>query len=457
MVTVESALRRVFLIVTLALALLAVVISCALVTRAQSPTPVANNSPNADGDFWFPPDGTNITLTENANQPVVTRLDSSVLDQIDPSTAVYRIFTSTQPGYQEFTPSYSILNGGHSIIMTATNVPLYTVGENIRFIVGYFSSQYYSLVTYPISVVWQTYLPMVSIAPVPPDGTNPCTAIPTTAGTLYTTTQDIPYRFFSLNLPVTSTLTISDTDYPVGGQMQLRTRLTSSCDVTSETVLNYTILTTNTSQTLNTYNLVPGNYLVRFNVDSTSPTSTVPFQFSWSSLPGIGPFEPNDTLCTAWPISPGPTRYAYPDDQYDFYDFYSSIDGGTIQAVVANYNILGQYQLIQENPDCHTYNILATADASTNVVTMTAGGLPPGYYALAIMSPLQYGFIGYNQSQPPYSFQIILNTTLLASKSPTVNTFSSTLPPIPLPSENGVTKSPPAEVSSTLTNPLPAP
>lgn len=341
-------------------------------------------------------------------------------------------------GQEKLSPA---ANGGeisNTIVITADNFNVNPTVKKIQTPISDSSGNYQSS-TYPLlALTHHLYVPIVHYTP---DGSTPCSAFPASPSTNYSIAQDQQYRFFSITLPVTSTVYVTATNYKVsGGQMQVRLRPASACVTTgTQYVLNYaTLLITKTNNTFATYNMAPGNYLVRFSADTVS---NAPFTFRWSYSAGRGPYELNNSLCTAAAVIPGTTLLAFADDSEDFYYFDSGLANANIKATISAYNLPGQYQLIKgPSTDCTHYQWppIVVKDASNGTVTMSASGQSTGRYYLRVLSTYQ---TGYNQSQN-YSLRIDLSTSL-AGASADQETPSPT--PIPIPPEGTVTNAAPAD------------
>jgi hypothetical protein len=411
--------------------MLAVVIGVTLVTNVQGQERNSSASPMA-GDTWVPEPTTPITFFASSNLRMVVTLTKVSAYTFDTNSAKFNIIESDGHSTQ-YTATAKVMVNPHTVVITASGFNVITSGTQIQFQISYTDAPgSYSSATYPLlALSHHAYVPIMHYTP---DGSNPCSAFPANPLTSYSIAQDQQYRFFSITLPVTSTVNVTATNYKVSnGQMQVRLRPTSSCVTTgSQYVLNYTtLLITKTNNSFATFNMAPGNYLVRFSADTFS---TVPFTFTWSSLPGIGPYEPNNTLCTAYPVSAGTPYAAYADDAEDFYTFNTSpLSDATIKVTISNFSPpgQGQYQLIKGTPDCTNYQSspVAIADASTGTVTMSAAHQSAGQYFLRLT---KLGQTGYTQSQA-YAFRIDLSTSSAqSSASPSVGVPT----PIQLPSED---------------------
>ena len=421
MINTASALRRGLLVMSLAAVMLAVVIGVTLATNVQGQERLSLAAPTA-GDVWSPADGTPITFYASSNLQVVVTLTKEGPATFDKNTAKYNIIESDGL-FTQHSATANVGVNANTIVITADNFNVSPTEKKIQFLISDSLGKYHSS-TYPLlALSHHLYVPIIHYTP---DGSNPCSAFPTSPSTPYSIAQDQQYRFFSITLPVTSTVNVTATNYKVtNGQMQVRLRPTSSCVTTgTEYVLNYvTLLITKTNNTFATYNMAPGNYLVRFSADTLSST---PFTFTWSSVAGWGPYELNNTLCTAAAITPGNTLYAYPDDSDDYYYFDSSLSNTTIQATISGFNIPGQYQLIKGNPDCSTYiwPPVSSATASIGTTTMVTTSQTSGRYFLRVLALNQ---TGYNQSQA-YSFKISISTGLLASSTSSASGQVAELP-----------------------------
>ena len=432
---------------SLAAVMLAVVIGVTLSTsleRQVNPSPAAV----MEGDTWFPVAGTTITFYKSSGLQTVVTLTKVSAHTFDPSTARFFIVESDGHSTPPYTATAEVKADTYTVVITASNFSVTSTGKSIRFQISYTDDPgSYSSATYPLMALSNhLYIPLVTFYP---DGKTPCSAYPANPQTAYPIAQDQQYRFFSITLPVTSTVNVTATNYKVSnGQMQMRLRPANSCVTTgTDYVLNYmTMLITKTNNSFATYNMAPGNYLVRFSADTFSST---PFTFTWSYVGGRGPYELNNTLCTAALITPGNTLYAYPDDKDDFYYFDSGLSNATIQATISGYNIPGQYQLIKEKTSCSDVNWppLNTQSASLGTVTMPITSQTPGRYYLRILATNQFGF---NQSQA-YTFKVSMSTGLSASSLTSTPNQSVEMPtPVPLPEEGKV------ETSSS-TDQVPAP
>jgi hypothetical protein len=369
---------------------------------------------------------------------VVVRYTKSISAAFDLNTATFRVWQPDMSDFIAMTPDISLANANTTVVMTATDFPLYGSGMRLEFIIGYEGISNISAdAIYPISVTYRNFLPSV-VKPAPPvnDGSNPCTAIVAQPGTQYTTSQITQYRFFSLTVPTISTVYMTATNYTLDGQMQLRRPPALPCNPTGigDLVDNYyNILPVQPIMTA--YVITPGYYLARFSIDAATPTSTVPFNFKWSYQPSL--LEPNNTLCTALPVQPNITYQAHPDDQYDYYRFDTNV-AATIGVTVSGFNTSGQYQILKDNPDCIHYGWppLVTTDASQGVVSLTAPNQPPGRYYLGVLNTSR----SYNVSSS-YSFRIILTP---ASAEVENHTQTSLVPTTPSPQ---VPEPPPPEVT----------
>ena len=431
MINSASALRRGLLVMSLAAVMLAVVIGVTLATGVQGQERNGSASPMA-GDTWVPEPTKPMTFFASSNLRMVVTLTKVSAYTFDTSSAKFNIIESDGHSTQ-YAATAKVMTNPNTVVITASGFNVITSGTQIQFQISYTDAPgSYSSVTYPLlALSHHLYVPIVRYTP---DGSSPCAAIEASPSTNYSIAQDQQYRFFSITVPVTSTVYVTATNYKVtGGQMQVRLRPTSSCVTTgSQYVINYTtLLITKTNNTFATFNMAPGNYLVRFSADTLS---TAPFTFRWSSLPGIGPYEPNNTLCKAYSISAGNTYAAYADDAEDFYTFNtSSLSNATIKVTVSNFSQAGQgqYQLIKGTPDCTNYQSspIAIADASLGTVTMSAANQSAGQYFLRLT---KLGQTGYTQSQA-YVFRIDLSTgSAQSSASPSVGVPT----PIQLPSED---------------------
>jgi hypothetical protein len=418
--------------------MLAVIIGITLATGAQAREKSAPAVPMV-GDVWSPETGTPITFYTASNLHVVVTLTKISTPTFDLTSAKYNIIEADGHSTQ-YTAVANLAGSSNIVVITANGVNVNSAGNRIQFLISYTNAPGSSSVIYPLQVLsHHLYLP---IAHYTPDGSSPCAAISASPLTNYSIAQDQQYRFFSITVPVTSTVYVTATNYKVtGGQMQVRLR-PASCETTgSQYVINYTtLLITQTNNTFATFNMVPGNYLVRFSADTLS---TAPFTFRWSSLPGIGPYEPNNTLCKAYSVSAGNSYAAYADDAEDFYTFdTSSLSDATIKVTVSNFSPVGQgqYQLIKGTPDCTNYQSspIAVADASLGTVTMSAAHQSAGRYFLRLT---KLGQTGYTQSQA-YVFRIDLSTGAAQnSASPSVGVPTPT--PIQLPSEDASSETAP--------------
>jgi hypothetical protein len=447
MINLASALRRGLLTLSLAAAMLAVVIGVTLATGVQSREAPSPAAPTA-GDVWFPEPGTPMTYFTDSNLQAVVTLTKVSTATFDASTAKFNIVESD--GHLTQYPAIAQVGADpNTVVITASGFSVTSAGNRIQFLISYSdASGTYSTAAYPVLVLTKRlYMPLVNYTA---DGSTPCSAFSANAWTPYSTTQYQAYRFYSITVPVTSTVYVTATKYSISnGQMQVRTRPDNSCVTTgTQYVLNYmTLLVTRTNNSFATYNMVPGNYLVRF---SASTYSTKPFTFTWGYQAGRGPFEVNNTLCTAAAITPGSTNYAYPDDSDDFYYFDSPLSNATIKVTVSGYNLPGQYQLIKGNPDCNTYvwPPVAVKDAQVGTVTMSATGQSAGRYFLRILAT---GQTGYNQSGV-YSFKVDISTSS-ALNSPSTEEVTPT--PIGLPSEEGTSEVVPGYSSQSSQAPAP--
>jgi hypothetical protein len=432
MINSASALRRGLLVMSLAAVMLAVVIGVTLATNVQGQERNSSASPMA-GDTWVPEPTKPITYYASSNLRMVVTLTKVSAFTFDASSARFNVIESDGHTTQ-YSAVAKVMPNPNTVVITASGFNVVASGTQIQFQIFYTDAPgSYSSATYPLlALSHHLYIPIVRYTP---DGSSPCAAISASPLTNYSIAQDQQYRFFSITLPVTSTVNVTATNYKVtGGQMQVRLR-PASCETTgSQYVINYTtLLITKTNNTFATFNMAPGNYLVRFSADTLS---TAPFTFRWSSLSGIGPYEPNNTLCKAYPVSAGNTYAAYADDAEDFYTFdTSSLSDATIKVTVSNFSSpgQGQYQLIKGTPDCTNYQSspIAVADASLGTVTMSAAHQSAGRYFLRL---IKLGQTGYTQSQA-YAFRIDLSTSSAqSSASPSVGVPTPT--PIQLPSED---------------------
>ena len=446
MINSASAIRRGLFVVLLAAVMLAVVIGVTLATGAERQE-ILSPAATMAGDTWVPAPGTPITFFTSSSLQTVVTLTKVSAYHFDPSSAKFYIIESDGHSTQ-YSAIAKVTADPNTVVITASSFSVISAGNKIQFQISYTDAPgSFSSATYPLlALSHHLYIPIIHYTP---DGSNPCAAISASPSTPYAIAQDQQYRFFSITLPVTSTVYVTATNYKVsGGQMQVRLRPTDSCVTTgTQYVLNYvTMLVTQTNNSFATYNMAPGNYLVRFSADTLSPT---PFTFTWSSVAGRGPYEPNNTLCTAAAITPGYTLYAYPDDADDYYYFDSSLSNATIQATISGFNIPGQYQLIKGNPDCSTYiwPPVSSATASIGTTTMVTTSQTSGRYFLRVLALNQ---TGYNQSQA-YSFKISISTGLLASSTSSASGQVAELPtPIAISPEGEVRR-------ATSTDQAPAP
>jgi hypothetical protein len=423
---------------SLAAVMLAVVIGVTLVTNVQGQERNSSASPMA-GDTWVPEPTTPITFFASSGLKTVVTLTKVSAYTFDASSAKFNIIESD--GHTTQYPAVAkVMANPNTVVITASGFNVTTPGTQIQFQIFYTDAPgSYSSATYPIMALsHHLYVPIVHYTP---DGSNPCAAIEASPSTDYSIAQDQQYRFFSITVPVTSTVYVTATNYKVtGGQMQVRLRPTSGCVTTgTQYVINYaTLLITKTNNTFATYNMAPGNYLVRFSADTVS---NAPFTFRWSYSPGRGPYELNNSLCTAAAVTPGTTILAFADDSDDFYYFDSGLANATIKATISAFNVPGQYQLIKgPSTDCTQYQWppIVVKDATNGTVTMSASGQSTGRYYMRILATNQ---TGYNQSQN-YSLRIDLSTSLAAA-SADQETPSPT--PIPIPPEGTVTNAAPAD------------
>jgi hypothetical protein len=385
MVNALSAIRRGLLITGLSVVLLTIVAMVTTIHRASGAVDSSLGGPSA-GETWLPTPGTVFQFVSNEVPPqVVVQVTKVALNSFVTSTALVRAY-KIGGGFTDYVPEVSLIDAGDTAVMTATGFALYGSGAQLQFRIlmsGTFGSPELAQASYTISATYHTYVPDVIYDAATNLGTDPCNAIVADPLVAYSIAQDSAYRFFSLTLPTTSTIYMTATNYPVNGQMQLRRPPTASCAPTGTVdYIDYVVLPAHPS--LGVSSIPPGKYVARFNGDS-GITSTVPFTFRWSYIPGAGLLESNNSPCNAWNVALNTTYAAHPEDFYDYYAFDNPVTG-TVQITIANYTAAGQYQLIHQTGECNEFEYLLTAGSSAGTYTIPAKNRPPGRYYLAILT-----------------------------------------------------------------------
>lgn len=435
MVNKATELRRGFMLASISLAAVAVVVVLGVAVNAHAKAASRPASP-ASGESWNPANGATFFVSHTSQ--IVAYMTPAIPEAFTITAASLNTIEPGQPPTITNYPADSaVLPGSGMAVVTATEFAFGTPGEQVQFVLTYTTasnpSPTVATVTYLLVKQYQTFIPAVYVnyPIIPVDGVagnDPCSAGITQPDTDYTTTQDAPYKFYSLSVPVTSNLVLTVTGYPFGGQMQLRTPPPApSCATTgTQYVQAYTDIST--SPILTALVVGPGPYLARFTPD-TNVTSTVPFTFRWSLLPA--PNEPNNTPCTATPIKPNTLVSDYPDDTEDWFSF-GITSTSTVMVAISNYAATdGQLQLKQQNTTCDnaSLQLLDYAGISSGSAVLAARTLTPTRYYVRVVTVSGLTPVG------PYRLSVSLSpgAMSLGTDSQSGTTQSQTSPPIPFP------------------------
>jgi hypothetical protein len=265
-------------------------------------------------------------------------------------------------------------------------------GEQAQFLLTYYSASNPVPTTasaiYNVSGVYRAYFPSAlnRYGIGANAGNDPCTAANAAPLTDYMTLQDSPHKFYSLNVPTNSTLFMTVTNYPLTGQMQLRTPPAyPSCATTGTlNVLSYSVIPGTPSITA--YNIPAGTYMARFSSDAGA-TSTTPFTFRWQYVPASGLNEPNNSPCEAIAVSLNTKYQDYPEDNEDWFAFDIAATQNFSIAVNNYTGTGGQVQLLRQATTCQNIagmqlvDLAGFASGSASIPTVT---LTPARYYLRV-------------------------------------------------------------------------
>ncbi|HEY3291616.1 MAG TPA: hypothetical protein VGK87_15905 [Anaerolineae bacterium] len=404
-------------LISIAVAVGVVTIGLAVNTSVQA---AAKPARAVAGEIWIPVSGTNYIVT--AFSQVVANMIPPVAEPFTPTGVIFYTFDPLYPTVLTYYPAiFGMSADGGTAIVTAT-IPLFgTPGSRAHFDLTYLTASSPSPITtsvnYAFYRMFQTFLP-TSLEQFASAGDAPCNAGAAWPMTNYTTVQDSPYKFYSLNVPITSNLMLTVTGYPLAGQMQLRTPpLTGACVQTgTQYVVAYTEIAA--SPVLSAFVISPGSYFVRFSPD-LSATSTVPFNFRWSMSPA--PNEPNNTPCTAIPIKPNTLISDYPEDTEDWFTF-GLTTTSNVQISLADFAATdGQLQLKQQITTCDnaSLQLIDYSGISAGGAVLPSHTLNPGRYYARVVTVAGYTWMGpYHLTVSAFPTTVANPTGLLPGATP---------------------------------------
>ena len=401
------AIRRVLVLTSLSIALIATVVLFSLGSKAQ-----ASVYANVDGpvvnEAWYPANFSTVYITGTSKLSVAMFPPTTVPFTI--TSLMFRVIMPVLPPDITTitdTVTATIASDYSYALLTATNFEFTTHGEQVQFVVTYVTESNpiptTTSATYIVDGVKQTYIPLIvsKFGIGGNAGNDPCLAGNAEALIANPTVQDSPYKFYGLYVPTTATLLMTVTNYPLSGQMQLRTMPVTGCSPTgTQYTRSYSVIPA--TPVIAAYNITAGLYLARFSSDN-GVTSTTPFTFTWQYIPATGLNEPNNSACYAVAVSLNTNYQDYPEDNEDWFSFDLTATQ-SISIGVNNYTgSSGQIQLVKQTTTCGDIGgmqvvKLAGFVSGSSTIPLTSVG--SGRYYLRV-------YTGSNQNQSTlYNFTV---------------------------------------------------
>ena len=344
---------------------------------------------------WMPQSNTTLivprgTITMNF---VVTVTSATALDA---TTAQYTFYA---PGNNNipWTAAKGVQLTDFSVVITAANVPIAPPANgglpSVQFKVSRKNKAPADTdACSPVQSVFTAspiYLPVIfkdstviikDITTTEEPNNTTCTSYPIDPNVRYISRLNDKEDFYKLNVPMTSTLTLSVIGFDTAGQVQVR-RSSGQCD--AGTLYNATSFQGDIvgTRVLVVNNVLPGEVYIRIVSTLTLPPNTdynLTASLTKSTTP-TGPFEPNNNACQAYPITSGSTYKAYPEDSSDWYSFTLTGDAN-VTLNLTNFNVtVGQY-ILYKSTSCtqvpsgvNPITVQDKATTSFSVGTQSAG------------------------------------------------------------------------------------
>ena len=319
---------------------------------------------------WSPPDARLYTVPPGG--PSSISVGVAAPNALNAGTLQYQVYNpgGGYTGWIGITDSVRI--DSRTIVMTATDVqpvqPVNLAFQSIQFRVSPVVGS--TLVCSPVHRIFavdsrvrmplliQNYASTV-IAPVgyigdptkPFYNDNICRAVNIWPGANYLSRFAEKENLFQITTLATSTLTVTVSGFTSPGQIQLR-RANGVCgtgDFYRDPATDSSVFqaTPGSTRVLAVNDVVPGkSYLRVVSSDSIAPNTSFQMNIAFGpAQANVGPYEPNNTACAAYPIAQNTNYSAYPDDASDWYSF-TLASPLNLQITMTNFVVSGAGQYI---------------------------------------------------------------------------------------------------------------